>query len=217
MSLIDTYRHKGLRAKLSQDLIQKGISDEKIINAIKSLPRHFFLDRAFEEWAYKDVAFPIDNGQTISQPYTVAFQTQLLELDKKDHVLEIGTGSGYQACILSLLGVRVYTIERHEELFKKTAKFLSKIGFDNIRTFWGDGFIGLPRFAPYDKILVTAGAQSIPKILLDQLKVGGMMVIPQGTGETQKMIKILKTKDKYIKTEHGQFSFVPMLEGTTQL
>lgn len=215
MQYNDNYRHKGLRKKLVEDLRAKGIQDEAILEAIGSIPRHFFLDQAFDDWAYKDVAFPIDAGQTISQPYTVAVQTWLLQIQKGDKVLEVGTGSGYQACVLSMLQAKVYTIERQEKLFKKTSDFLPEIGFNNIRTLFGDGYKGAPRFAPFDKILITAGAPEIPVDLIQQLKIGGIMVIPFGAGETQEMIRIIKTGENQLKKEkHGYFRFVPLLKGT---
>ena len=214
MRFTDTYRHKGLRKKLVQTVRSKGITDERILQAIMDIPRHYFLDPAFADWAYKDIAFPIDAGQTISQPYTVAFQTQLLDVKPKDKILEIGTGSGYQATILSYLGAKVYTIERQRELFEKTTEFLKEIGYGKIRTFYGDGYLGLPRYAPFDKIIVTAGASELPQELLKQLKTGGIMVIPYGRGDIKDMLKIVKTDDKNIEIEkHGKFSFVPFKKG----
>jgi protein-L-isoaspartate(D-aspartate) O-methyltransferase len=211
----DTYRHKGLRAQLVKELSKKGINDVAVLNAILAVPRHLFLDNAFDEWAYKDNAFPIDCEQTISQPYTVAFQTSLLELKPKDKVLEIGLGSGYQACVLYEMGAKVYSIERHKHLHDQTAQRLRKIGYPNIRTFYGDGFKGLPRFAPFDKILITAAAPEIPDELLSQLKIGGIMVIPLTEGSVQKMMKITKLEDGKLKKENfGNFKFVPMLKGT---
>ncbi|HRQ30077.1 MAG TPA: protein-L-isoaspartate(D-aspartate) O-methyltransferase, partial [Saprospiraceae bacterium] len=203
------------RKKLVEDLRAKGIQDDAILDAIGSIPRHFFLDQAFDDWAYKDVAFPIEAGQTISQPYTVAIQTWLLQIKKGDKVLEVGTGSGYQACVLSMLQAKVYTIERQEKLFRKTSDFLPEIGFNNIRTLFGDGYKGAPRFAPFDKILITAGAPEIPVDLIQQLRTGGIMVIPFGAGETQEMIRIIKTGENQLKKEkHGYFRFVPLLKGT---
>ena len=214
MKYFDSYRHKGLRKKLVEIVRSKGISDEKILQAIFKIPRHYFLDDAFSEWAYKDVAFPIDADQTISQPYTVAFQTQLLEVKPKEKILEIGTGSGYQAAVLIELGAKVYTIERQKKLFEKTNKFLNEIGYNTIRTFFGDGYLGLPRFAPFDKIIITAGASEIPNELLKQLKVGGIMVIPYGNGDVKDMIKLVKIDDKNIRREkHGKFRFVPFKTG----
>lgn len=215
MQYNDNYRHKGLRKKLVEELRSKGILDEAILEAIGTIPRHFFLDQAFDDWAYKDVAFPIDAHQTISQPYTVAVQTWLLQVKKGDKVLEIGTGSGYQACVLSMLGAKVYSIERQETLFKKTSEFLPQIGFNNIRTLFGDGYKGAPRFAPFDKILITAGAPEIPDELIKQLKTGGIMVVPYGAGDTQEMIRIIKTGENQLKMEkHGYYRFVPLLKGT---
>ncbi len=214
MKYIDSYRHKGLRKKMIEILISKGIKDEKILDAMSEIPRHFFLDPIFAEWAYKDVPFPIDSDQTISQPYTVAFQTMLLEVKKSDRILEIGTGSGYQATVLSHLGAKVYTIERHKSLFKKTTEFLQEIGYGRIRTFHGDGYAGLDRYAPFDKIIVTAGASEIPQKLLKQLDVGGIMVIPYGEGDVKDMLKLRKIDDKTIQREtFGKFRFVPFVKG----
>ena len=202
----DSYFHQGLRSRLITTLRGKGIKDERILSAFMHIPRHLFLDSAFAKWAYTDVAFPIGSEQTISQPYTVAFQTELLEIKGTEKVLEIGTGSGYQACILSHLGTKVYTIERQEALFHKTNALLNRIGFGRIRTLLGDGYKGSPRFAPFDRILITCGAPFIPQDLLDQLKIGGLMVIPLGEGEDQKMIRIRKTGPKtYEKKEFWQF------------
>jgi len=211
--LKDTYRHKGQRKKLVEGLKEKGIDDPAVLGAVMALPRHFFLDNAFEEWAYQDKPFPIGNEQTISQPYTVAFQTQLLEVKKREKVLEVGTGSGYQAAILALLGARVYTIERQQMLYQSARALLDKLGFKGVRCYLRDGYKGLPEFAPFDKILVTAGAPEIPQALLEQLKVGGMLVIPVGT-KGQKMYRIIrKGEDKYKKEVHGRFRFVPFLKG----
>jgi protein-L-isoaspartate(D-aspartate) O-methyltransferase len=212
---MESYRHKGLRKALIDSLRKKGITDEKVLAAMEKVPRHLFLDKAFEEWAYKDQAFPIKAGQTISQPYTVAFQTQLLQADKKEKVLEIGTGSGYQACILAHLFRKVYTIERQKLLFESTEILLKKIGYERIRTLYGDGYEGAPRFAPFDKILVTAGASFIPKKLLEQLKIGGMLVIPVGKGENKDMVRVTRVEeDKYEKENFGIFRFVPFKKGT---
>jgi protein-L-isoaspartate(D-aspartate) O-methyltransferase len=179
------------------------------------LPRHLFLEKAFEEWAYKNVAFPIGNDQTISQPLTVAIQTGLLEVKKGEKILEVGTGSGYQACILSLLGAKVYSIERQSALYEKTDKLLRELGFGMIRTFLGDGYAGLPRFAPFDKILVTAGAETLPETLIDQLAVGGHLVIPIGGADVQTMWRYTKVEEGNIKKESfGKFKFVPFLKGT---
>jgi protein-L-isoaspartate(D-aspartate) O-methyltransferase len=212
--VIDTHRHKGLRQKLVNELKAKGIKDEKILGAFLDIPRHFFLEKTFADWAYKDVAFPIDADQTISQPYTVAMQTALLEVSKSDKILEIGTGSGFQACVLYHMGAKIYTIERQKKLFDKTEALLQNLGFGNVRTLYGDGFEGAPRFAPFDKIIVTAGAAEIPLKLLDQLKPTGIMVIPYGTGSTQMMLKITKNIDGSLKKEeYGQYKFVPFLKG----
>jgi len=213
----DSYKHKGLRQNLVKELKRKGIDDLNILNAISKVPRHFFLDKAFAEWAYKDTAFPIEADQTISQPYTVAFQTQLLNVEKSDKILEIGTGSGYQATILAELGAKVYSIERQETLFKKTNRLLERIGYGRIRTLFGDGYKGAPRFAPFDKILVTAGADEIPNDLLSQLKIGGIMVIPVGSGDVQEMKRITRTGEtKFKKENFGKFKFVPFLKGVNK-
>ena len=214
MQYSDNYRHKGLRKKLVDGLRSKGIRDEKILEAIANIPRHFFLDPAFDDWAYKDVAFPIEADQTISQPYTVAMQTWLLDVKPKDKILEVGTGSGYQACILDYLGAKVYTIERQEKLYIKTADFLPEIGYGSIRTLLGDGYKGAPRFAPFDKILITAGAPYIPQDLVDQLKIGGYLVVPLGKGEIQEMIRLTKVDENKVKQEKfGSYRFVPLLKG----
>lgn len=213
--MIDNYRHKGLRQNLVRELQGKGIKDRAVLSAIGTIPRHYFLDKAFDTWAYKDMAFPIDSGQTISQPYTVAFQTELLEVNRRDKILEIGTGSGYQAAVLSHIGAKVYSIERQKLLFDKTSAFLTRIGYGRIRTLFGDGFAGAQRFAPFDKILITAAAPFFPQVLFDQLKVGGYLVIPEGAGDVQRMKRITKLSDGRRKEElFGDFSFVPMLAGT---
>ncbi|MEL7123705.1 MAG: protein-L-isoaspartate(D-aspartate) O-methyltransferase [Bacteroidota bacterium] len=213
----DTYRHKGLRKKLVEELEQKGIEDKKVLKAIEILPRHYFLDIAFEEWAYTDKAFPIGNEQTISQPYTVAFQTILLNPQRREKILEIGTGSGYQAAILALLGARVYTVERQEMLYKKTKALLSKLEVGNIRQFFRDGYKGLPEYAPFDKIIVTAGAAEVPEALLKQLKVGGTLVIPVGKAQ-QTMLKISrKSEAEFVTEEKGGFKFVPFLKGIKKI
>lgn len=212
-TLIDTYRHKGMRQQLVAELRKKGITDENVLKAIGEVPRHFFLDKAFEEWAYKDVPFPIESDQTISQPYTVAFQTSLLKIKPGDKVLEIGTGSGYQACILYQMGAKVYSIERQAKLFNITNQFLPQIGMGGIRLLLGDGYLGSERFAPFDKILVTAGAPYIPGALIEQLKEGGILVIPVGD-KVQRMQRIIKHSQNEITTEdHGDFRFVPFLKG----
>jgi protein-L-isoaspartate(D-aspartate) O-methyltransferase len=207
----DTFRHKGLRRKLVEEVRQKGIKDEKVLQAIGNIPRHFFLDSSFVEFAYQDKPFPIGADQTISQPYTVAFQTELLEVNKGDKVLEIGTGSGYQACVLLELGAKVFSIERHHSLYLKTKALLPKMGY-NPRLFYGDGYKGLPAFAPFDKILITAAAPQAPPDLLKQMKIGGRMVVPVGLGGTQVMMRITKLDDNsYDQEEFGFFRFVPML------
>lgn len=210
----DTYRHKGLRRKLVESLQRKGITDERVLAAMDVVPRHFFLDSAFADLAYQDQALPIECEQTISQPYTVAFQTQLLEVKKRDKVLEIGTGSGYQAAILGAMGARVFTVERQENLFNKTRKFLTSMGFKNVRCYFRDGTNGLPEFAPYDKIIATAGAAKVPEALLRQLKIGGILVIPVGK-KLQKMKRIIrKSETEYSEENRGDFRFVPFLKGT---
>ena len=207
----DTFRHKGLRQILVDKIRKKGISDESVLSVINQIPRHLFMDNAFEQFAYQDKPFPIGSGQTISQPYTVAFQTQLLDLNPYDKVLEIGTGSGYQAAVLIGMEANVYTIERQKELFKKTKKFLPDLGY-NCNFYYGDGYKGLDQFSPFDKIIITCGAPSIPNDLISQLKIGGKMVAPIGEGDIQVMNlieKISETKNNI--TTHGEFSFVPML------
>lgn len=210
----DSYRHKGLRKQLADSLRQKGITDERVLNAINNIPRHYFLDSAFDKVAYEDRAFPIAESQTISQPYTVAYQTQLLEVKQHEKVLEIGTGSGYQAIVLAEMGAKVYTIERQKKLFDEHRKFILRDKYPNIKYFYGDGYEGLPTFAPFDKIIVTAAAPYVPPKLMGQLKNGGMMVIPVGEGTVQKMMRIHKEADGSIKEEVlDNFSFVPMVEG----
>ena len=207
----DSFRHQGLRKQLVQHLASKGIKNIDVLSAINSIPRHLFLDTAFVNFAYQDKAFPIGSGQTISQPYTVAFQSQLLDLNPYDKVLEVGTGSGYQAAVLTLLDADVYTIERQRDLFNKTKIFLPKLGY-NCRFVYGDGYKGLPKFAPFDKIIITCGAPCIPEDLVAQLKVGGRMVAPIGEGDIQVMHLIEKLSETETRiTTHGEFSFVPML------
>lgn len=207
----DSYKAKGLRKGLVRVVKEKGIKDERVLNAILKIPRHFFFDKAFIEHAYQDKAFPIGEGQTISQPYTVAFQTEKLEIKQGDRVLEIGTGSGYQACVLLELGAEVYTIEYNKVLFERTRAFLPKMGYKP-HFFQGDGSQGLPQYAPYDKIVVTAGAPSIPRKLVEQLKIGGKLIIPVGDNETQKMLLITKIdQNKLSRKEFNYFSFVPLL------
>jgi protein-L-isoaspartate(D-aspartate) O-methyltransferase len=211
--MIDTFRHKGLRKKLIEEIRNKGISDQKILDAIDRVPRHFFMDSGFVHFAYRDQAFPIGCNQTISQPYTVAFQTQLLNIQRHDKVLEVGTGSGYQAAVLIELGTNLYTIERQKELFLKAQSLLKKMNYKS-NFFYGDGYEGLPAYAPFDKILITAGASEIPKKLIDQLKPGGILVLPLGDSGSQVMTKLVKTSENdYEITEHGHFIFVPMLKG----
>jgi len=210
----DTYRHKGLRKKLVDTVKRKGITDERVLNAIGNVPRHYFLDSAFDELAYEDRAFPIGEGQTISQPYTVAYQSQLLEIRPFVKVLEIGTGSAYQAVILADMGAQVYTIERQKKLFDQNKSFSFLKKYLSIKLFYGDGYEGLPTFAPFDRIIITAAAPEIPPKLIDQLKPGGMMVIPVGTGEVQRMMRITKLESGALKEEvFDNFSFVPMLGG----
>lgn len=211
----DTYRHKGLRKKLVDLLRSKGITDERALAAIHAVPRHYFLDTAFDEIAYEDRAFPIGEGQTISQPYTVAYQSQLLEVKPFDKVLEIGTGSAYQACVLAEMGAQVFTIERQKKLFdfnKVSFPFLKK--FPSIKFFYGDGFEGLPTFAPFDKVIITAAAPFVPPRLIEQMKTGGIMVIPVGEGAFQQMKRLTKLADgSYTEEIFEAFSFVPMLGG----
>jgi protein-L-isoaspartate(D-aspartate) O-methyltransferase len=210
----DTYRHKGLRRQLVATLRDKGITDENVLRAINEIPRHFFLDSAFDKVAYEDRAFPILQHQTISQPYTVAYQTQLLEVKPFEKVLEIGTGSAYQACVLAEMQASVYTIERQKQLFdhNKFFPFLRK--YPNIKFFYGDGFEGLPTYAPFDKVIITAAAPFIPPKLIDQMRPGGKMVIPVGEGTVQRMLRVTKRPDGFLQEEvFDNFSFVPMLEG----
>lgn len=207
----DTYKHKGLRKKLVDQLREKGISDEAVLQAINRVPRHLFLDSSFLEFAYQDKAFPIGSGQTISQPYTVAFQTQLLQLDEFSKVLEIGTGSGYQAAVLLEMGMKVYSIERQKNLFQKTKKMLDELGYFP-KVFYGDGYKGLPAFAPFDRILITAATPEIPKALVEQLKPGGKLVAPVGNNSIQVMTSVEKDEEGHLKTtQFGNFRFVPML------
>jgi len=208
----DTTKHQGLRNQLATELQAKGITDVKVLQAIKTIPRHFFMDSSFEAHAYKDKAFPIAADQTISHPYTVAFQSQVLEVKPEEKVLEIGTGSGYQTAVLLELKAEVYTIERQHELFKKTSLFLPKLGYRPKRFIFGDGYKGLPEQAPFDKIIVTAGAPFIPKPLLSQLKVGGRLLIPVGEKTQIMTLLIRKSAKEFEKHELGDFKFVPMLE-----
>ncbi len=212
IQLVDSFKHKGLRQKLVDVLISKGITNKGVLNAISKVPRHLFMDSSFLDHAYQDKAFPIAANQTISQPYTVAFQTELLEVNENDKVLEIGTGSGYQTAVLCLLGAEVYSVERQLELFKKSSLFLPKIGYVVKRLVFGDGYKGLKEDSPFDRILVTAGAPYVPKDLLSQLVIGGRLVIPIGN-EEQIMTLFIRTGPKtFEKYEHGKFKFVPMLE-----
>ncbi|MFD0797662.1 protein-L-isoaspartate(D-aspartate) O-methyltransferase [Maribacter chungangensis] len=208
----DTLKHRGMRNQLAQLLIEKGITDAKVLDAIRDIPRHLFMDSSFEGHAYQDKAFPIAANQTISQPYTVAFQTQLLELKPSMHVLEIGTGSGYQTAVLLKCRAKVFTIERQLELFKKTSLFFKKMGYRPKKTIFGDGYKGLPKDAPFDRIIVTAGAPEVPKALLSQLKVGGRLVIPVGFEEQIMTLYVRTTEKEFTKEEFGSFKFVPLLE-----
>lgn len=209
----DNYRHKGLRLKLTDSIRRKGIQDEEVLKAINNIPRHLFLDSSFLEFAYQDKPFPIGSGQTISQPYTVAYQTELLEIKKGDKVLEIGTGSGYQACVLAEMGAKVFTVERQKKLYQKTKELLPKLGYYTIKCFYGDGNKGVQAFAPFDKILITAAAPEISGELIEQLKPEGLLVVPFGSGDVQQMIRLKKTATGEIEQEEfGSFRFVPMLK-----
>ncbi|GLB51218.1 protein-L-isoaspartate O-methyltransferase [Neptunitalea chrysea] len=210
--LKDTPKHQGKRNQLIKILEQKGITDKKVLEAIKNIPRHLFMDSTFEDHAYQDKAFPIGAGQTISQPFTVAFQTQLLQIQPNDKVLEIGTGSGYQCALLVALNAKIYSIERQLELFKKTNLFLPKIGLKPKKLIFGDGYKGLPAEAPFDSIIVTAGAPFIPKPLMGQLKIGGRLVIPVGNDPQIMTLLVRKGPKEFEKTTFGEFRFVPMLE-----
>ncbi len=210
----DEYRHKGLRRKLMASLQKKGISDDRILEAMNRIPRHFFMDLAFDHIAYEDRAFPIGEGQTISQPYTVAYQSQLLLIKPFDKVLEIGTGSAYQSVVLAELGAQVYTIERQKKLYESNKHFSFLKKYPGIKFFYGDGFEGLPTYAPFDKILITAAAPVIPPKLVEQLKPGGIMVLPVDENHVQRMMRITKLEDGTLREEKfDSFSFVPMLEG----
>ena len=214
MGINDTARHQGMRKKLVEALKIKGIRNQEVLDAIGKVPRHLFMESTFIQFAYKDQAFPIGAGQTISQPYTVAFQTQLLQVEKGDKILEVGTGSGYQAAVLLEMGARVFTIERQKELYNRVHKFLPEIGY-NPACFFGDGYKGLPGFAPFVKIIVTAGAPEIPEGLISQLVIGGFMVIPVGNDQRQEMKLVTRISENDFKTEnHGDFIFVPLLKGT---
>ncbi|MEO6893588.1 MAG: protein-L-isoaspartate(D-aspartate) O-methyltransferase [Ginsengibacter sp.] len=210
----DSYRHKGLRKKLIDSIRDKGISDENVLNAMMNIPRHFFMDTALEHIAYQDKAFPIGEGQTISQPYTVAYQTQLLQVSPHEKILEIGTGSSYQAIVLAEMGANVFTIERQRKLFEVNKLFILRSRYPGIKFFYGDGFEGLPTYAPFDKIIITAAAPFIPPKLIEQLKTGGKMVIPLDENGRQKMMRITKKEDGSLEEESfSDFSFVPMLKG----
>jgi protein-L-isoaspartate(D-aspartate) O-methyltransferase len=212
LHLKDTFRHQGKRKHLVEVVKSKGVQDEKVLAAIGKIPRHLFMDSSFEDHAYQDKAFPIAADQTISQPYTVAFQSELLEVEKGEKVLEIGTGSGYQTAVLCELGAKVYSIERQQELYKKTKLFLSKIGYRPKFLSFGDGYKGLPSYAPFDKVIVTAGAPFVPNPLLAQLKVGGRLVIPVGDESQVMTLFIRKSAKEFEKKEFGEFRFVPLLE-----
>ena len=212
ITLRDTAKHQGLRNQLATVLKNKGITDEKVLDAIRAIPRHLFIDSSFEDHAYQDKAFPIAAEQTISQPYTVAFQSQTLQITKGDKILEIGTGSGYQTAVLLEMKAIVYTIERQHELFKKTSLFLPKLGYYPKKFVFGDGYKGLPDESPFDKIIVTAGAPFVPKPLMAQLKVGGMLLIPVGDQKQIMTLFIRKSNKEFEKHELGDFAFVPMLE-----
>lgn len=212
----DTYRHKGLRKKLVDLLREKGITDEAVLTAINNIPRHYFMDSALDNIAYEDRAFPISDGQTISQPYTVAYQSQLLQIKPGDKILEIGTGSIFQATVLAELKAKVFTIERQKNLFEKTKEFIFKSKYPNLKFFYGDGFEGLPTFGPFDKVIITAAAPHIPPKLIQQMKTGGFMVIPvdDEKGEYQRMLRLTKNADgSYSEEVFENFSFVPMLQG----
>jgi len=210
--LKDTFKHKGMRNQLAELVASKGINNKKVLEAIRTIPRHLFMDSSFEDHAYQDKPFPIAAEQTISQPYTVAFQTELLEVEPDQKVLEIGTGSGYQTAVLLHLKAKVYTIERQLELFKKTNLFFKKMGYRPKKFVFGDGYKGLPEHAPFDRIIVTAGAPEVPKKLLGQLKIGGKLVIPVGEGD-QEMLRITRKSDtEFAQEDFGTFRFVPLLE-----
>lgn len=210
----DSYRHKGLRRKLVETVRAKGITDEIVLAAIENIPRHFFLESAFEDLAYEDRAFPIGEGQTISQPYTVAYQSQLLEVKPFQKVLEIGTGSAYQASVLAEMGAQVFTIERQKKLFDSNKHFAHLRKYPNIKFFYGDGFEGLPTYGPFDRVIITAAAPFVPQKLIDQMKPGGIMVIPVDAGDYQIMKRLIKQADGSVVEEaYDRFSFVPMLVG----
>lgn len=210
----DSLRHQGMRKRLVEGIRIKGIKDQRVLDAIAKVPRHLFMDSSFIQFAYKDQAFPIGAGQTISQPFTVAFQSQLLDVQPHDKVLEVGTGSGYQAAVLVEMGAMVFTIERQRELYLKVQQLLPELGY-HPKFFFGDGYKGLPTYGPFDRIIVTAGAESIPEDLLQQLRVGGVLVAPIGASEGQIMYRITRvSENEFEKKKHGKFVFVPMLKGT---
>jgi len=216
LKMIDTYKHKGMRKKLINELRELGISNEEVLNAFDRVPRHYFLDKTFDTQAYSNMAFRIGAGQTISHPYTVTFQTQLLEIKKTDKVLEVGTGSGFQTAVLCELGAKVFSIERQKELYLKTKPLLTKLGYRPTLKF-GDGYAGWPTYGPFDKIIITCGAPLIPEKLVEQLKPGGRMIIPVGEGDDQEMILIIKKMDGECDIyRKGVFSFVPMLKNTAK-
>ena len=213
MNTTDSYLHKGLRRKLTEELRAKGIDNTLVLEAIGRVPRHVFMDSSFINFAYRDQAFPIGAGQTISQPYTVAFQSQLLDVQKHEKVLEVGTGSGYQCAVLLEMGATVYTIERFRELYQKARKTLTAIGYQP-HFFFGDGYEGCPAYSPFDKIIITAGGNEVPEKLLSQLKVGGKLIMPLGESSSQVMTVVEKlSANEYHQTEHGTFIFVPLLKG----
>ena len=215
--MIDSHRHQGLRKKMISIIKTKGIDDQKVLDAMGRVYRHVFLDKAFVEIAYEDRAFPIGEGQTISHPYTVAYQTQLLDIQPGDKILEIGTGSGYQAAVLAEMGAEVYSIERVKKLYHHTRPILKGLGYRKIRCFYGDGYKGIPDLAPFDKIIITAAAPEIPNAILKQLKVGGILIIPYGEGEKQQMLKIIRiTENEFDQETLDTFSFVPMLRGKNE-
>lgn len=209
----DTFKHKGLRKKLTEEIRNKGIRDDSVLKAMNAVPRHLFMDNSFVGFAYVDKAFPIAAGQTISQPYTVAFQTEALRVKRLDRILEVGTGSGYQAAVLCEMGARVFTIERQRSLFEFASALLPKLGY-HPQFFYGDGYQGLPTYGPFDSIIVTAGADSVPPRLLEQLAIGGRMVIPVGERQFQVMKIIVRvSENEYTEKEAGNFVFVPLLPG----
>lgn len=212
--MTDNFEARGKRKKLVEELRRKGITDEEVLRAINTVPRHDFMDPAFLNHAYVDKAFPITSGQTISQPYTVAVQTSLLKVKKRDKILEIGTGSGYQAAILAEMGAKVYTIERYRELYLKAQRTLGSLGY-SVDFFYGDGYEGKPQYGPYDGIVITAAAKEVPEKLLKQLRTGGRLVIPLGGSFSQEMTLVVRSgEDTFDYTSHGSFVFVPMLKGT---